>query len=192
MTVLVFLKRTGIFEFKQCSINDCICDWCVSAAKKVRFVIFSLTILNTFVSCIFRSCRWKVRFSGQMRKAILLYITLNIYFSRIRLLPYVPKLSIFQLHFGISLQEFSSMPIKLRILINFSLFDKFLPSPHKFKVSVRIIISLTRNNVLYSIFYDYFYSLKHMNGPYLLRFVRHNKICISYYIQCVAFSRNNQ
>ena len=115
--------------------------------KKVRFVIFYLTILKNFVSCTFLACRRKFGFYGQTRKAILSYITLNIYFYRRMLLPSVPKLSIFQPLSGISSQAFGLIPIKFRILINFSLFDKCLPSPHKLKWSVRLIIYFSRNIV---------------------------------------------
>ena len=127
-----------------------------------------------------------------MRKAILLYITLDMCFSCRRLLPSIYQLSIFQPLFGISSQAFALTPIKLLVFINFSLFDKCLPSSHKLKLSIRLIISFPRNIFFYSIFSTYFHYLKHLNGPYLLRTVRNNEICISYCIQCGPFSRNNQ
>ena len=115
--------------------------------KKVRFFIFYLTVLNTFVSCIFTACRQKVGFSGHTRKAILSDITLYLCFARRRLIPPVSKFSIFQPLFVISSHALTMSSRKLRILINLSLFDKCLASSHKLKLSVRIIISFPRNVV---------------------------------------------
>ena len=98
--------------------------------NKVRLVILSLTVFNTFLSWVLTACRWKFAFYVHIRKAILSYITLDVCFPCRRLLPSVSKLSILQPLFGISSQALTMTPIKLQIIIKLYLFDKCLPLSH--------------------------------------------------------------
>ena len=79
-----------------------------------------------------------------MRKSISSDIALIICCDRIKILPSNYSTSIFQTLFGISSQALASIPRILRILINFSLFDKSISLSHEPKSSIRLILCFPR------------------------------------------------